>query len=297
MIVTQTPGPLDTQSTYIVQRPGWTPHFDKTMHRGSLQVGEGLHLSLCLLPVAIPREEHLAASLRRWRDEVQAAIAVVAALLDDRVAQEVLLEDLIVFDEAGREPVAMLDSSVRVRHFPSMKAATAQQRAALDRLAHWKSDVQAEEHVAARWYLRAAQSGPTPDAIIYLWVALEALVPARSKGSSSDVKGVEAALRSAGADPARWTPSVGRCAGLRAQIVHHGLEQPELLSEGFYSLEAMVRLLLRHRLGVDSDSWPLAVTETNLAWPFRPIAARLAHRARTTMRLIQDDEAAPGREK
>jgi hypothetical protein len=32
--ITQQAGPIWTQHTYIRQRPGWRPHYDKTMHQG-----------------------------------------------------------------------------------------------------------------------------------------------------------------------------------------------------------------------------------------------------------------------
>jgi hypothetical protein len=55
--ITQQPGPIWTQHTYIRQRPGWRPHYDKTMHQGYLQVGDGLQLTLAELPVVVPRSQ------------------------------------------------------------------------------------------------------------------------------------------------------------------------------------------------------------------------------------------------
>ncbi len=291
--VLQHPGPIHTQTTYVLQRPGWVTRFDKTMHSGVVEVGDGLCLTLLLLPVTIPPQEHIAGALHRWRDEVLASVATVAVLLDDRVAQERVLEDVIVLDASGNQPVASLDISTRVRHFPPAKAVTQTQLSGLQILTEHDSEAQTPEHVAARWYLRAAQAGPTPDAIVHLWIALEALVPARGAGRSSDVAGVEDALREAGSDPADWQPSVGRCAGLRAEIVHHGKEQPDLLSEGYYSLETMVRLLLGHRLGIGEHAWPAVVSETNLRWPFRRVSERLAQELRTTLRRVQDETRQP----
>jgi hypothetical protein len=259
------------------------------MHKGPVKVGDGLVLTVCHLRVAIPSSEHISRHFEIWRDEVLAAIAAVAALLDDRLAQQEVLEDLIVFDAEGVEPLAMLDMSTRVRDFPPTKRATSAQHQGLRKLADWSSDAQTPSHVAARWYLRATGAGPTPDAIVYLWIALEALVPARSGGKSSDVKGVEDALRTAGADPSTWEPTIGRCAGLRARIVHHGEEQPEFLAEGFYALEAAVRILLRKELDILAESWPPEVHVTNLKWPLSAIAERLKGQARVTMRRVEDD--------
>ncbi|MGY1651709.1 hypothetical protein [Geodermatophilus sp. SYSU D01119] len=288
VIVAQAVGPVNSQTTYIVQRPGWVPVFDKTMHRGPVILGEGLHLTICHLKVIVPAEEHVGLSLELWRDEALAAIAVVAAMLDDRVAQQEVFEDLMVFDASGQTPMGMLDTAVRIRDFAPTKAVTRAQAQGLQKLANWDSSAQTSTHVAARWYLKATQAGPTPDAIVYLWIALEALIPAKGRGKSSDVKGVEDALTQAGADPTTWVPSIGRCAGIRADIVHHGQEQPELLSEGFYALETAVRIILRHRLDIQAESWPPEVGQTNLRLPFQKLADRLKAQARVTMRLVQD---------
>jgi len=294
VIVSQEMGPIDTQSTYILQRPGWIPHFDKTMHRGPIAVGEGLALTVCVLPVTIPIDAHVGTAFDVWRDEVRAAIAMVAVMLDDRVAQQEVLEDLIVFNDDSTKPIGMLDMALRVRSFPSTKVISSAQRRGLAKLAKWESQAESPNHVAARWYLRATNAGPTPDAIVYLWIALEALAPAQGKGKSSDVRGVEELIKQAGADPSDWTPSVGRCAGIRAEIVHHGKEEPTLLLEGFYSLEAMVRFLLRYRLDILEESWPLNVNKTNLTPPLGKIADRISRKARTTMKLIHDADRVPG---
>ncbi|GAA1990248.1 hypothetical protein GCM10009718_29940 [Isoptericola halotolerans] len=65
-----------------------------------------------------------------------------------------------------------------------------------------------------------------------------------------------------------------------------------MLSDGFYSLEEMVRLLLRHRLGVASEAWPLDIQETNLKRPLGKVAERLRGKAKVTMRLLHDRDAA-----
>jgi hypothetical protein len=115
--ITQQAGPIWTQHTYIRQRPGWRPHYDKTMHQGYLQVGEGLQLTLAELPVVVPQSQHIQGALARWRDQVLAAVSMLAALLDERVAQRELLEDLIVYDSTGSRPWASVDTEVRVRDF------------------------------------------------------------------------------------------------------------------------------------------------------------------------------------
>jgi hypothetical protein len=78
--ITQQAGPIWTQHTYSRQRPGWRPHYDKTMHQGYLQVAQGLQLTLAELPVVVPRSQHLQGGLAQWRDRVLAAHSILAAL-------------------------------------------------------------------------------------------------------------------------------------------------------------------------------------------------------------------------
>ncbi len=159
VVITQTPGPIRTQTTHIVQRPGWVPQFDKTTHKGPVIVGDGLVLTVCHLPVTIPTGKHMSPYFEMWRDEVLAAIAVVAVLLDERIAQEEVLEDLIVLDSAGLEAVAMVDMSTRVRHFAPTKRVASAQHLGLRKLADGPNDAQTPSHVAARCYLRATGAG------------------------------------------------------------------------------------------------------------------------------------------
>lgn len=281
----QQDGPIWAQSTYIIQRPGWRTVYDKLMHQSYLEVGEGLHLTLCWLPVQVPVDRHISSAFSQWRDEVLAAVGVLAVVLDDRVAQAELLEDLIVLDSSTAEPLAAVDQAIRVRRFPPSKTVMPAQNTLLRSIG---ADALSEEKahlVASRWYLKAAQAGPTPDAIVFLWIALEALVPATGNGKSSDVRGVERSLREAGADPTSWNPSIGRCAGLRAQIVHHGIERPPALHDGFYALEEAVRLLLRYRLNIGPGAWPLAVGETNVRAPFKRLARRLQSKVKISIRI------------
>jgi hypothetical protein len=173
--ITQQAGPIWTQHTYIRQRPGWRPHYDKTMHQGYLQVGEGLQLTLAELPVVVPRSQHIQGALARWRDQVLAAVSMLAALLDERVAQRELLEDLIVYDSTGSRPWASVDTGVRVRDFLPRNRVLTKQRQLLEQLASFDMSQERAELGAGRWYLRAVQSGPTPDAVVFLWIAMEAL--------------------------------------------------------------------------------------------------------------------------
>jgi hypothetical protein len=301
--ILQTPGPIFTQDTYIIQRPGWRPHFDKTMHLAYLEVGEGLHLTLGELAVHLPTEQHIARSFNQWHDEVLAAVSILAVILDDRVAQEELLQDLIVLDPEGKRAEGAMDNSVRVRHFTPNKKVARPQRHAFSRLRDL-SHLEGSTLPAARWYLRAAQAGPTPDAIVFLWIALEALTkPPQTSGRGKrkragegkkldDVGLVEAELLDIGLDPSTLSPSVGQLAGLRADIVHYGQEQPALLHDGFYQLEMLVRSLVQSRLGIAGQAWPVVPGQVNLVRPLRRLAERLEAPPTYTMRVIQGEGAA-----
>jgi hypothetical protein len=148
--ITQQAGPIWTQHTYIRQRPGWRPRYDKTMHQGYLQVGEGLQLTLAELPVVVPRSQHIQGALARWRDQVLAAISMLAALLDERVAQRELLEDLIVYDSTGSRPWASVDTGVRVRDFLPRNRVLLEQRELLEQLASFDLSQERAELGAGR---------------------------------------------------------------------------------------------------------------------------------------------------
>jgi hypothetical protein len=287
--ITQHAGPIWTQHTYIRQRPGWRPHYDKTMHQGYLQVGEGLQLTLAELPVVVPRSQHIQGALAQWRDQVLAAVSILSALLDERVAQRELLEDFIVYDSTGSRPWASVDTGVRVRDFLPKKRVLSQKRQLLDQLAAFDLSQDRAELGAGRWYLRAVQSGPTPDAVVFLWIAIEALAPPTGKGDTrTDVRRVEDALAEAGVALEQLELSIGRLAGLRADVVHKGIDQPELLYAGFYELEALTRLLLRHRLGVVQGAWPLIPSESMLRPGLQSMEHWLRDRPKTTMQRVDN---------
>jgi hypothetical protein len=221
--------------------------------------------------------------VREWRDESLAALAFVVAVLDERIAQEVLAEDLLLFDEGGA-PKGAADHVAQVRAFIPSQRVIRQHREVLDALRELDPAESSPLVAAARWYLRAAQSGVTPDAVVFMWIALEALTKpvygtklSKTQMRLSDVDWVERGLRDAGLDPTAVDPSVGRLAGLRAEIVHGGVESPSLLRDGYYTLEVLVRLLLRHRLGVGVLGWPVAPGVSNLRGPLAQ-AAGLLHR-------------------
>jgi hypothetical protein len=134
-----------------------------------------------------------------------------------------LLEDLIVYDSTGSRPWAAVDIGVRVRDFLPKKRVLSEQRQLLEQLATFDLSNERAELGAARWYLRAVQSGPTPDAVVFLWIAMEALAPPAGKGDSrTEVRRVEEALTEAGVGagpasvvcwPSCWSPSRGHAQG------------------------------------------------------------------------------------
>jgi len=102
------------------------------------------------------------------------------------------------------------------------------------------------------------------------------------------VRRVEDALAEAGLALNQLPLSIGRLAGLRAEVVHKGIEQPELLYAGFYELEALARLLLRHRLGVAEGAWPLVPSESMLRPGLQGVERWLRDRPKTTMQRVDN---------
>jgi hypothetical protein len=239
-------GPVLVQQTDLSQRAGYPLVFDKSMNHG-VPVGEGHWLTL----VEVEIDDYAGASketISEARLHAESAVALVAAILDERIGQEMLAENLLIFD--GEAPVAVADLRELVRNYPPFEARETE-RDALAAL----GGLMLSRHVetAARWYLRGVQAGPSVDGVIFLWFAIEALT------GTSKKKPIEEALRRAGRDPADQGLTVGELHGLRSSFVHDrpDSEPPpaEKVKQGFYDLEAMVKALLRHELGVHS-TWP-----------------------------------------
>jgi len=95
-----------------------------------------------------------------WRDRALAAVAFVAAVLDERVAQELLAEDLLIFDARETEVIGVVDHVEKLRKFHAANRMLEAHRAALAPIGD-RFDLERESPViaAARWYLRAAQLG------------------------------------------------------------------------------------------------------------------------------------------
>jgi hypothetical protein len=238
-------GPLLTQRTEIRQRHGLPIVYDKVMHR-EIEVGRNAVLTVCQMREPIPKQPSV--RIAELRDRAFAAVGVLAAVLDDRVAIEEVLED-IIFMAAG-VPIAPGDARLGLRSFLPFDVGD-EERASIEALSTLDIEGVTQISQAARYYVRAAQQGPVADSIILLWIALEALTPHRT----TSPKTVEEMLLFAGFDPQFLDISVGRLAGLRADLVHKGEADPELVRAGYYRLEAIVRALLRRATGT-SSAWP-----------------------------------------
>lgn len=243
-------GPVFTQITQLRQRHGLPVIFDKSMEL-RVPVGENEVLTICQIRDNPPA--HAATAVSEWREEARSALGILSAALDERVAIEERFEDII--NLRGGKPISSGDVRIRLRNFLPFDV-TDEEKAVLNDLASLKTAALVPLTEAARWYLQAAQEGPTAEAIVYLWIAIEALTP-RPKTSP---KTVEAMLVSAGFLP-EWLGelTLGRLAGLRADIVHKGLRDHPLIHDGYYRLETVVRVLLRNASGIRT-SWSPVLT-------------------------------------
>ncbi|MDQ3954104.1 MAG: HEPN domain-containing protein [Actinomycetota bacterium] len=244
--VSQTEGPVRTQTTSVVQQPGLTLVWRKRVDM-KLVVGDGLPLSVFEIEDTFGEQPH--EDLRGWRQEALAAAGVLATLFDGRFVQREVFEDALVLSEGGSVR-AGLDYNLGVRTF--FPAAFFEQDA---QAARSLESVDLSEDrtaaTAAKWFLRGIQAGPTADAVVFLWIALEALV--------SDVRGKTVARRVENAllDSGEEVPpelNIGKLYGVRSKIVHAGEELP-WTQNAFHQLEAIARHLLRARLGV-KPTWP-----------------------------------------
>lgn len=248
-------GPVETQQTTVVQSPGLVPTFRKWMER--TQVGTGRPITLFTIATVVPDEFEEA--FGHWRSKAQAAAGYLSAILDERLAQAELLEDVVLFDESG-EQLGTVDIEHGIRTFEPSHAWFEGMSASLELYADLPRE--SPTPLACRWYLKAAQAGPTADGFLSLWIAVESLIPSAGGGKSrNQVADVTRAIVAADPtiDPDQMIhPTIGRMAGLRAQVVHQGQENHPLIVEAYYVLESLVRLLIRASTGAEA------------AWPFFP---------------------------
>lgn len=244
--VHQAVGPLTTQRTTVVQRPGNRLVFEKTLH-DKVVVADSVPLTVFTIADLMP--EDIAAAFDHWHAEVLGAAGLLASLLDERVAQQSVLEDVVIFDAAG-DAVGAADVRTRQRTF--LPRTFSEDETVATR--HLASSETAETSVsaAARWYLRGAQLGPVADAIVYFWIAIDALLGTEG---NQVIPALRKALARRGFQLESLPISVGRLYGLRGEIVHKGVERPPELVDGYYELEAITRMLIRDMMGL-SSSWP-----------------------------------------
>lgn len=263
-------GPIETQRTTILQEAGFEPSFIKWMEHP--KVGAGRPITVYSLDVILP--DDIMSATDAWRSEALAVAGFLAMFLDERLAQEELFEDVSVLDPNGTV-LARLDVVPLVRTFEPTHPWLPEFEEELVRFE--ASQATPGLRAACRWYLRAVMAGPTADGFVLLWVAVEALLPAPGGARSrNEVRAVEAALQRADPklDPKAIDPTVGRMAGLRAQIVHQGVESNPTIKNAFYTLESLVRLLLRFKFSV-AGGWPYfpsqpMLVEELLASPRKP---------------------------
>lgn len=111
-------GPVLVQQTDLSQRAGYPLVFDKSMNHG-VPVGEGHWLTL----VEVEIDDYAGASketISEARLHAESAVALVAAILDERIGQEMLAENLLIFD--GEAPIAVADLRELVRNYPPFEA-------------------------------------------------------------------------------------------------------------------------------------------------------------------------------
>jgi hypothetical protein len=278
-------GPALVQKTDVSQRAGHPLVFDKSMSHG-VSIGEGHWLTLAEIEIEsftkVSKE-----TIFEARQYAESAVAFVAAVLDERIGQEMLAENLLILE--GDTPVAIADLRELVRgYLPfEVREAESEALAALGNL-----ELARNVATAARWYLRGVQAGPSVDGVIFLWFAVEALA------GTSKKRPIEEALRKAGRDPADQGLTVGELHGLRSSFVHDrpDSEPPavEKVKQGFYDLEAMVKALLRHELGVHS-TWPAHIASRvfHPPWQERVEEAWSSPQVEFHERLLGSDTEAP----
>jgi hypothetical protein len=248
VVILRVMGPVASRSTTVVQRSHAPLVWDKTS--ASVTVGGNVPLTVCHVAAFLPTAQELQATFQRWKDEAYAAVGVLASLLDDRVARSEILDDFLVYE--GSTWVGIADHVGNVRNYLPFRISPTDE-ATISGLAG--AEMPPNAMTAARWYVRAAQVGPTADGIPYLWTSLEALTGAEGR---QVVRTVEDALRDVGEDPEQLEPRLGRLWGERAQIVRLGQTEPsELLVNGWYVLERVTRTLLRNIVGAET-TWPAA---------------------------------------
>jgi hypothetical protein len=239
-------GPVLAQSTEVRQRPGLPVRFDKHMVRKPVGVGERILLLSAQWP-SVPEDIDEAFFL--WRSRAQAAAGMLAAVLDERIAGQILFEDAVLL--ADGSTIGAMDMRERIRSFLPLEV-TALDSPALAALAEIELGDGSPVARAARLYRRAALEGPTADAYVMLWVAAESLLDTRQPRKVD----LDALLLEGGLDPESLPLHTGLLISLRGKIVHEGLEGHERLRTAYYEMEGIVRVLIRRAGQLRGGWWP-----------------------------------------
>lgn len=246
-------GPMEAREVYVQQLP--TPGlltWAEAHHQR--EVGIGTILIVADLPVTLS-DESLGADMVAWSRRCQASMGLIAACLDERLAGQLLVENLIVLDESG-EVVGVADHVVGIRNYGVDRTWSIDYQQALEGL-----EPSEAARSACRWFLRGVANGPSETGILNLATCIESLVNDPNAGKPAfHVAAIREMYEAAGGSDGELPLSIGLCAGLRAEIVHKGTEDHDRLRAGWYSLERVARLLLRSKLEYNSP-WPIDPSE------------------------------------
>lgn len=252
--VAQVVGPIKLQWTETSMLPGRTPRLAKRQLRR--EVGDGLCLTVVTLSVEVALGADLRILMDEWSQQCRAALAMTAALLDDRVCEKYLGENMRFESASGLS--AIVDYSRLVRSFDPAVESEFSVAEALDGLDNWEYHNSDALNRSLRWYLAAVELGPSSAGFVLLATACEALIsPTKGKNKSFNKQMIEAQLTSAGMS--FDSSQVAKVVRVRAAIVHDGFEEHVFLSESYYLLEEMTRSLLRAARG-SGTGWPVKVS-------------------------------------
>jgi hypothetical protein len=251
--IRQTEGPVDGREVYIQQLPiENTLAWQKAHHQS--QFGVGGYVTLADLPLFVD-QALLGRQMVESSKRCTAALGLVAACLDERATFRHLFDNLILFDDEGNI-VGVLDHVGGVRNFGPTRDWSDAAQDALQTI-----ELADELRASCRWFLKGVVGGPSEDGIMFLATALESIVNDPSAGKQSfDVKAIRSRFEAAGGNESDLPLDIGRCAGMRARVIHKGLEDDAQVRPTWYSLERIARTLLRKALGYDSP-WPLDPSE------------------------------------
>lgn len=184
------------------------------------------------------------------RERCEAALGVVAAALDERFIDRRIGE--FVSAETADGP-ALMDTTHGMRSFdPTLSKLTA------DEVEFGTSQLLSGPLVqsAFKFYVKGVEQRLTEVGYILLATTADMLAGGKNRLKPYDLK---QALERAGEPPDKWSMGrVRKVTETRGKLVHNGMIPTKEMYESWYDLEEMVRVLLRHKLGIKSN-WPARV--------------------------------------